>query len=67
MFQSSGYTTTSAYWAHKHQHAIGTFNTSLGEGGNPSVLNRCGDMDYKYYAINEGHEVISKKTYFSWG
>jgi hypothetical protein len=26
-FQPSGYTTTSAYWAHKHQHAIGTFNT----------------------------------------
>jgi hypothetical protein len=23
----SGYTTTLAYWANKHQHAIGTFNT----------------------------------------
>jgi hypothetical protein len=26
-FQPSGYTTTSAYWVHKHQHAIGIFNT----------------------------------------
>jgi hypothetical protein len=28
-FRPSGYTTTSAYWAHKHRHAIGTFNTCL--------------------------------------
>jgi hypothetical protein len=26
-FWSSGYTTTLTYWAHKHQYAIGTFNT----------------------------------------
>jgi hypothetical protein len=26
-FQPSGYIATSAYWAHKHQYAIGTFNT----------------------------------------
>jgi hypothetical protein len=26
-FQPNGYSTTLAYWAHKHQHAIGTFNT----------------------------------------
>jgi hypothetical protein len=27
MFRSSGYTVISTYWVHKHQHAIGTFNT----------------------------------------
>jgi hypothetical protein len=26
-FWPSGYIATSAYWAHKHQHVIGTFNT----------------------------------------
>jgi hypothetical protein len=46
MFQSSGYTATSAYWAHKHQHAIGTFNTLLGGGGrgatHRSLIDTCG-------------------------
>jgi hypothetical protein len=37
-FWPSGYTDTSAYWAHKHQYAIGTFNTCSRGPTHPSLI-----------------------------
>jgi hypothetical protein len=54
-FQPSGYTTTSSYWAHKHQHAIGTFNTCSRGPTHRSLINTDG-------GYNLGGVVLSHIT-----
>jgi hypothetical protein len=66
-FRSSGYTTTSVYWAHKHQHTISTFNTCSQGPTHRSLTNtgggyNLGGVDLPHTTPRPSQSAISTST-----